>query len=77
MIQMQRNLYKREAEKEKERKKNTVTDISPGGIPNLKEYKNAIKKNIQDTISEFTGGAGSMGDALGGANFFAMMAANP
>ena len=77
MIQMQRNLYKREAEKEKERKKNTVTDISPGGIPNLKEYKNAIKKNIQDTISEITGGAGSMGDALGGANFFAMMAANP
>ena len=77
MIQMQRNLYKREAEKEKERKKNTVTDISPGGIPNLKEYKNAIKKNIQDTISEITGGAGSMGDALGGANFFAMMTANP
>lgn len=77
MIQMQRNLYKREAEKEKERKKNTVTDISPGGIPNLKEYKNAIKKNIQDTISEITGGAGSMGDALGGANFFAMMTSNP
>ncbi|MGM9530735.1 hypothetical protein, partial [Intestinibacter sp.] len=76
MIQMQRNLYKREEEKEKERKKNTVTDISPGGIPNLKEYKNAIKKNIQDTISEITGGAGSMGDALGGANFFAMMTSN-
>lgn len=77
MIKMQRNLYQNEMDKEKERKRNTVTDISSGGVPDLKEYSKLVKGNIKDAIGQMTGGASSMGDALGGANIFAMFASNP
>lgn len=77
MLQMQRNLYSNELQKEKERKKNTVTDIQSGGVPDIKQYAKLVKGNIKDQISQFTGGIGGMGDALGGANMFAMFAANP
>ena len=77
MIQMQRNLYKNELDKEKERKRNTVTDIANNGIPDLKEYGKIVKTNIKDFINQQTGGVSSMGDALGGSNMFAMMMSNP
>lgn len=61
MLEMQRGIYKKEAQKEKEGKGNTYEDVvTASGIPNLKAYGNAIWTNFKDIIDEQTGGMGSM-----------------
>ena len=61
MLEMQRGIYKKEAQKEKEGKGNTYEDVvTASGIPNLKAYGKAIWTNFKDIIDEQTGGMGSM-----------------
>lgn len=58
MLEMQRNMYKSAAEKEKEQangrrsnKKFRWNDISSSGMPDLDNYISAVKKNINNEIS--------------------------
>ena len=57
LLEMQTNLYKSAADKEKEeldkrnKKKFTWGDITSNGIPDLKEYFEAVKKNVSEQIS--------------------------
>lgn len=77
LLQMQRNIYAKEQKKEKERKRDKVTDITDAqGMPDLKAYKEIIKKNTAEAIGEITG-MGNIGDMLQGGNMLALLAANP
>lgn len=67
------------AEKKVVNKGNTITDITSGGVPDLKAYGNIIKQNV---ISELNKASGGMFDSLmgkdgTGANMAAIFAANP
>jgi hypothetical protein len=67
------------AEKKVVNKGNTITDITSGGVPDLKAYGNIIKQNV---ISELNNASGGMFDSLmgkdgTGANMAAIFAANP
>jgi len=77
MLQMQRQVYQSQNQQEKERKRNTVTDIASSGIPNLREYGKQIKSNAYDFINQLSGGALQMTGAMEGANILAMFAASP
>jgi len=73
MLEMQRNMYKQEQQKAKE--KTTYGDIvGSNGMPDLKEYAKVIGKN-------FKGATGQFGDMLGmfgkDSNMLAMMVASP
>lgn len=77
MLQMQRQVYQSQNQQEKERKRNTVTDIASSGIPNLREYKKQVRSNAYDFINQLSGGALQMTGAMEGANILAMFAASP
>lgn len=77
MLQMQRQVYQSQNQQEKERKRNTVTDIASSGIPNLREYGKQVKANAYDFINQLSGGALQMTGAMEGANILAMFAASP
>lgn len=73
ILEMQRNMYKHEQEKAKQ--KTTYDDIvGSNGMPDLKEYAKVIKKNFKSATGEF----GGMLDMFGkDSNMLAMFAASP
>ena len=76
LLEMQRAMYKPQ-QQESKKKKTSLLDIADGGIPDLKEYANAVKNNLNNQINELTQGMFSMGDAMGGANLLATFASSP
>lgn len=76
LVQLQREVYKPETAQEK-KKKPTLLDVADGGIVDIKEYINVVKKNIDNQINELSQGAFAMGDAVGGGNLLATLASNP
>lgn len=78
LLQMQRNIYNANTKEEKKnRNRYSLLDIADNGIPDLKEYFGAVKKNINEQINETFGGLFSMGEAMGGANLLAQFASSP
>lgn len=79
LLQMQRNMYN--PQKQEEKKRVGYDDIvSSGGVLNIREYANMVKKNAFNTINDQFGGTLGMifGDTMGeGSNMLAQFAANP
>lgn len=75
MLEMQRNLYKAQDQSENNRKKNSISDITSNGIPDLKAYKEVIKGNIKDQVNYMTGGILGMMN-MGGADMMKMSSSN-
>ena len=77
LLKMQRNLYEDQRQTQKKGNKVTATSVvNANGMLNLRDYKNAIKKNISDTITEATG-LSMDSFKIGEGNTLALMFANP
>ena len=77
LLKMQRNLYEDQRQSQKKGNKTTATSVvNANGMLNLRDYKNAIRKNIGDTITEATG-LSMDSFKLGDGNTLALMFANP
>lgn len=77
LLKMQRNLYEDQRQSQKKGNKTTATSVvNANGMLNLRDYKNAIRKNISDTITEATG-LSMDSFKLGDGNTLALMFANP
>lgn len=77
LLKMQRNLYEDQRQSQKKGNKTTATSVvNANGMLNLKDYKNAVRKNISDTITEVTG-LSMDSFKLGDGNTLALMFANP
>ena len=77
LLKMQRNLYEDQRQSQKKGNKTTATSVvNANGMLNLKDYKNAIRKNISDTITEATG-LSMDSFKIGEGNTLALMFANP
>lgn len=77
LLKMQRNLYEDQRQSQKKGNKTTASSVvNANGMLNLRDYKNAIRKNISDTITEATG-LSMDSFKLGDGNTLALMFANP
>ena len=77
LLKMQRNLYEDQRQSQKKGNKTTATSVvNANGMLNLRDYKNAIRKNLSDTITEATG-LSMDSFKLGDGNTLALMFANP
>lgn len=77
LLKMQRNLYEDQRQSQKKGNKVTASSVvNANGMLNLRDYKNAIRKNIGDTITEATG-LSMDSFKLGDGNTLALMFANP
>ena len=77
LLKMQRNLYEDQRQNQKKGNKTTATSVvNANGMLNLRDYKNAVRKNISDTITEATG-LSMDSFKIGEGNTLALMFANP